>query len=295
MMCFRVGRMWIQPVKSLRGFEVTSARLDALGFEADRRFLVVDATGRFLTQRSHPQMARVTAALDHGNLVLDRAGAQPCFVPLVAGAPPSLRPVSIWKSEGLLAEDCGGESAQWLSDALGSECALVRTGAAFDRPIPAQRVPPTLDRIRHAPRVAFPDAFPLMVLGEATVEDLGRRLGNTAAMERFRPSFTVEGSAPYAEDFWPAIRVAGAVLHAAGPCARCILTTVDPWTGERGHEPLRELSGYRRDPVDAARVNFGVNLVHAPDAVGAVIRVGDAVEPISQAKLELTSASGETS
>lgn len=279
----RITRIFLQPVKSLRGHAVAAAEIDELGLAGDRRFLVVDEAGAFLTQRVLPRMATVTARAEGQMLRLAAPGRGELQVPLraPAAAERSLRQVRIWKSEGLLAEDCGRDAARWLTEAIGVPCGLVRIGPEFVRPIPLARVPDALKP--RAPAVAFTDAFPFLIVGEATLEELNGRLAGeglpAVPMERFRPSFAFSGGEPFAEDTWTRLRVGGVTLHAAGRCSRCILTCVDPWSGERGHEPLRMLATYRRDARDPTQVMFGQNAIHAYAGPGARIAVGDPIEP----------------
>lgn len=278
----RVSRIFIQPVKSLRGHEVAAAEVDELGLVGDRRFVIADAEGRFLTQRTLPRMATIAARVADGTLRLTAPDLPELTVPLRGepGAAP-LRRVTIWKSEGLLAEDCGSDAARWLGAALGRPCSLLRAGPDFVRPIPLHRVPEPLKAA--APRVACNDAFPFMVVGEASLADLNDRLvaeGLPAVpLERFRPSFSVAGGEPFAEDTWASFRVGGLTLYPAGRCARCIVTCLDPWSGDRGVEPLRLLSAYRRDTQDPTQVMFGQNAIHAYAGPGHRIAVGDPVDP----------------
>ena len=127
--------LFIYPVKGLRGFAVNSADVDALGFIGDRRFLVVDETGKFLTQRTLPRMTHVVTALDATHLTLSANDAGQVRVALASDPAATLRTVSIWKSEGLQAEDCGDAAAAWLSQFLATRCRLVRIGPAFRRPM----------------------------------------------------------------------------------------------------------------------------------------------------------------
>ncbi|HEY3755187.1 MAG TPA: MOSC N-terminal beta barrel domain-containing protein [Opitutaceae bacterium] len=279
----RITRIFLQPVKSLHGCNVDSVEIDELGMVGDRRFMLVDEAGKFMTQRTLPQMARVTAQVVENHLVLEAKSQSPLAVPLQSKPreAPRLRTVNIWKSEGLLAEDCGADAARWLTEAVGLPCGLVRVGPAFARPIPLHRVPEPLKAA--APRVAFSDAFPFMIIGEATLDDLNRRLEDEglpkAEMERFRPSFAFSGGEPFAEDRWSRLQAGPLGLHPAGCCVRCLLPCVDPWTGERGHEPIRLLATYRRDPNDSTRLLFGQNAVHEYTGP-ARIQVGDPVSGI---------------
>jgi hypothetical protein len=267
--------LFLYPVKSLRGCAVASATLDALGLAGDRRFLVVDAHGRFLTQRTLPRLALVATALDATHLTLSIAPGRAVRVPRASDPAAPLRTVSVWKSEGLLAEDCGDEAAAFLSDHVAVRCRLVRIGEKFCRPIlkPAARPGDT---------VSFADAYPLLAIGEASLADLNDRLvaqgSDALPLDRFRPNLVIAGCAAFAEDTWPRVRIGGATFRAGGPCARCIVTTTDQLTGERGKEPLRTLATYRRDAADPADVNFGQNLIH--ETKSGPLRVGDAVTPL---------------
>lgn len=266
-----VSGLFLYPVKSLRGFAVDAAEVDALGFVGDRRFLVVDRDWQFLTQRTIPAMARINTALDAEHLTLSADGAGAIAVRRASDAAAALRTVTIWRSPGLLAEDCGDEAAQWLTAFLGTDCRLVRIGDKFLRPV-------LKSAAAAGDVVHFADAVPLLAISEASLADLNDRLAQRgeppAVMDRFRPNIVLAGCGPYAEDAWPRFRIGALTLRAAGPCARCIVTTTDQTTGERtGPEPLRTLASYRRDPADSTRINFGQNLIH--ETKSGTLRVGD--------------------
>lgn len=269
-----VSGLFIYPVKSLRGFAVESAELDALGFIGDRRFLVVNEQGQFLTQRTLPRMALIETALTARDLVLRAPHGGSCAVPRASDPAAALLTVNVWKSTGLLAEDCGVEIAVWLSDFLRTPCRLVRIGPAFERPVIKRSGLP-------GDRVSFADAYPFMAISEASLADLNDRLaarGEAALpMNRFRPNIVIAGCEAFAEDTWPRLRLGEITFRAGGPCARCIVTTTDQLTAERGKEPLRTLATYRRDPEDPTDVNFGQNLIH--ETKSGALRIGDAVRP----------------
>jgi uncharacterized protein len=270
--------LYIYPVKSLRGCPVAEAEVDALGVVGDRRFLVVDPAGKFMTQRTLPKMALIGTALEAQELVLSAAGSGE--VRVAREAPGPARTVSIWASDGLTAQDCGDEPAGWLSEVLKTPCRLVRVGNKFERPIPERRIPaPLLDRGAPPHRVSFQDAFPFLLIGQRSLDDLNDRLAakgeEPVPMNRFRPNLVVEGSAPFDEDSWGRIQIGNIVFHRAGHCVRCAVTTTDQETAVRGHEPLATLATYRRDPSDSTRINFGQNLIH--ETKSGRLRVGDAV------------------
>jgi uncharacterized protein YcbX len=269
----RVTGLYLYPVKALRGCAVPAADIDALGFVGDRRFLVVDDSGTFLTQRTIPRMARISAQLANGALVLSADGAGRISVPTASDASAPLRIVSVWKSTGLQAEDCGPAAAAWLSAFLGFPCHLVRAGAKFMRPVTKAAAQP-------GDLVHFGDAEPLLLISQGSLDHLNDRIqanhGEPVPMDRFRPNIVVEGCAPFAEDAWPRLRIGNTVLRHGGLCARCIVTTTDQATGERtGKEPLKTLASFRRDRDDPSDVNFGVNLIN--ETKQGRIRVGDEV------------------
>jgi uncharacterized protein YcbX len=263
--------LFIYPVKSLRGIELQSAEVDALGLVGDRRFLVTDEHGRFLTQRTLPRMALIETELTPTELILRAPQSGCCIVPLLGSKPPVIKSVSIWKSVGLIAEDCGGEPADWLSTFLGVPCRLVRIGEHFHRPVLNGQ------KARAGDVFAFADGYPFLAISEASLADLNDRLlarGEDAVpMNRFRPNLVIGGSAAFAEDTWSRFKIGPITFRAAGPCERCVVTTTDQLTAQRGKEPLRTLATYRRDPEDPSSVNFGQNLIH--EAKTGSLRIGD--------------------
>lgn len=265
-----LSALFIYPVKSLRGCSVTTCGVDALGLVGDRRFLVVDEKGSFLTQRAVPKMALIDTALSGSRLTLSFRGHGVMDVSTEPDSTAPILNVSVWRSSGLQAEDCGDAAARWLSAALATPCRLVRIGERFCRPV----VKSAQDM------VSFADAYPFLLLGESSVSDLNDRLAaqgaETLSIDRFRPNLVFSGGEAYAEDRWTRFRVGEVTFRTSGPCARCVITTIDPQTAERGVEPLRTLAGYRRNPADPSEVCFGQNAVH--EIKSGTLRLGDAVE-----------------
>ena len=269
----QVSSLHIYPVKSCRGIAELEMQIDRIGPVGDRRFLVVDSNGRFLTQRAHPLMAQIRLRSSGKNWVFafDHHAHEPFEVPKNGpkGVPP--REVVIW-NDTVLAEDCGDEAAKGLSEFLGIEARLVRAGREYNRVIPGNRSPDALKERGSLP-VAFGDAFPFLITSIASIGDLNTRLDMPVPMDRFRPNIVIAGCGPYEEDTWARIRIGDVELVAAGPCGRCIVTTTDQHSGERGKEPLATLATYRKDKDGS--VNFGQNYIHATDK--GTIRVGDPV------------------
>jgi uncharacterized protein YcbX len=265
--------LYLYPVKSLRGCAVTSAGIDAFGPVGDRRFMIVDAGGRFLTQRTLPRMALIATRLEPDHLGLTVPGLPDLSVRRASDPSAPLRRVTVWRHEGIAAEDCGPAASAWLTHFLGVECRLVRLGREYERFV-------LKSAARPGDAVSFADACPFLLIGEASLAALNDRLltrgEEPVPMERFRPNLVIAGAAAHAEDAWQTLQVGPVRFRPAGPCARCVVVTTDQATGRRSPEPLQTLAGYRRDARDPSQVNFGLNLIH--EVASGILRVGDPVD-----------------
>lgn len=265
--------VFIYPVKSLRGIAVTSAQIDDLGLVGDRRFMVVDEQGLVFTQRTLPRMALVETELTSTELILRAPDFGSCAVALHPSGLVVTRTVSIWKSEGLLADDAGLEASRWLSSFLGLTCHLVRIGQDFRRPVLGRQ------NSRSGDVFTFADAYPFLLTTEASLANLNDRLltcgEKPVPMNRFRPNLVISGAGAFAEDDWPLLKIGSATFRAGGPCERCVITTTDQLTAERGKEPLRTLASFRRSPEDSTAILFGQNLIHQTKS--GSLHVGDKV------------------
>jgi uncharacterized protein len=271
----RLSGLFIYPVKSLRGIRVVNGKVDTLGLLGDRRFLIVDEAGAPLTQRALPRMAQVETALTDSDLVLRASGVSSCAIPRRTTGPSSPRTVSVWQSTNLIADDCGDDPAKWLEAFLGVSCRLVRIGEQFRRPVLSPRS-------NAHDIVTFADAFPFLVTSEASLSELNDRLvakgEEPIPMDRFRPNLVVSDCTPFEEDTWRRVQIGEVTFRAGGPCSRCIMTTTDQLTGERGKEPLRTLSTYRRDATNPSDINFGQNLIQ--ETKSGSLAIGDLVQPL---------------
>ncbi len=265
-----LSSIYVYPVKGLRGIGLAEARCTERGLENDRRWMVVDTQGEFLSQRQHPRMATVWTDIGPGVLNLSAPDRDAVDIPIEPDAPGTLR-VRVWRSV-CDAAPVAGHADEWLSDYLGVACRLVympRQSHRYSNPYFAGA----------GREVGFADGYAYLAIGEASLADLNARLaarGHPAVpMNRFRPNLVVAGSQPYAEDGWREVGIGEALLQAAKPCGRCQVTTTDQATGEVvGPEPLATLSTYR-DSKEFG-VMFGMNLVTVKTGT---IRVGDAVQP----------------
>lgn len=252
----------LYPVKSLAGVDLTHARLDGFGLEHDRRWMVVDHQGRFLTQRELPRMALIQVALNDQGIRLSAPGASALKVVTPAEPAPRLK-VEVWRDR-CEATTAGPSADAWLSQFLGVECRLVYMADDVRRQVDQAYAGP-----QH--HTSFADGFPLLLISEASLQDLNSRLQEPVSMTRFRPNLVVSGCSPYAEDQWSRIRIGKMELQLVKPCSRCSITTVDPATGVRGSEPLATLAGYRRR---GKQVYFGQNLLYdQPGELGVGMQV----------------------
>ena len=260
----RVASLHIYPVKACSGIDLEVMNLDERGPAGDRRYMIVDELGRFITQREAPHLVRVRPSLLPGGLRLEMAGREP----LMVREGHTRRSVQVWRSE-LDALDAGDEASLWLSSVLDRSVRLVSMASDVRRPIdaPHQNGPTS---------VAFADGFPLLVTHEASLHELNSRLDTPVTMKRFRANIVLAGGTPWEEDGWSAMRIGSANLTLPKPCERCKVITVDPTTGETSKEPLKTLATYRC--VTGAGVIFGQNGIHAGPAT---IEVGDRVELLS--------------
>jgi len=240
------------PLKSAAGESLQRCASDSLGLLGDRRWMVVAAgTGRFLTQRILPRMALLQAHWQ-GDTALKLAA--PGMPELLVRVPDdkTMRCVQVWSANPVV-PDAGETAAAWLSDFLGQACRLVYLpeddGIQVD-----------LDYARLGERTAFSDGFPFLLIGQASLDDLARRVGRPLEMLRFRPNLVVSGAEPYAEDGWKRIRIGQLTFRVVKPCSRCVIPTLDPATGERApdREPLNTLLSYRKGP---GGVFLGQNLI----------------------------------
>jgi uncharacterized protein len=280
-----ISEINIYPIKSLRGISLRSAKVEERGLENDRRWMLVDEDGKFITQRDFPQMARVAVNVVDGGLEVEYE-ARRLLVPVIGTFPAETRrrgekgdvqtrKVTVWRSR-VEAAVYDGEVTEFFSEVLGSACRLV-TMTDAKRPVNYWY------RVHKNDHVSFADGYPFLLIGEGSLADLNRRLrqqtGDASSfrplpMNRFRPNFVVKDSEPFAEDTWKRIRIGSTVFHVVKPCGRCVVTTIDQASGVKtGSEPLKTLATFRSR---RNKVLFGQNLI--ADDPGGIVRVGDHVE-----------------
>lgn len=256
----RLARIYTYPVKSCGGVELGRAELGDRGLRHDRRYMLVDGEGRFLSQRRLPRMALISVSIAGDALLLSAPGISELALPLEPAASelgPRL-PVRVFGDTwGAVV---GAEADRWFGESLRAECRLVYMPDDVVRPVDPRYA-------RSGDRVSFADGFPLLMFSEASLADLNSRLPEPVTEDRFRPNLLVSGARAFEEDGWRRLCIGGVTLRVAKPSSRCTITTVEQATGERGKEPLRTLAGYRRF---GGKVMFGQNLAHdAPGELAA--------------------------
>lgn len=262
----QLSGLYLYPVKSTAPLEVETALVEPRGLRDDRRWMVVDVAGRFITGREMPRLTLVRALPGAGGLSLSAPGMPSLSVPFPQTE--ATARVKVWKSE--VAAKSADAADAWLSEFLQQPVRLVHMDASVTRPM-------TDAHSQAGDEVSFADAFPLLLISRAALDGLNARLEKPVSMLQFRPNLVVDAAAAHAEDGWKRIRIGAVEFDVAKPCMRCIFTTVDPTRGERdpGGEPLRTLVGYRRT---ADGVAFGQNLI--PRSLGT-LRIGDTVEVLA--------------
>jgi len=269
----RIAALNVYPVKSCRGIACGRAQVTVRGLAVagvgDREWMIVDGTGRFVTQREQPRLARIATSVEAGHLTLSAAGLGPVVIP-AAGHEGDTRDVVVWRST-VRAHDMGDVVAVRLSSWLGTDVRLVRFDPTHERACNPEFVG---DSGAHT---AFADGYPVLVIGEGSLAELNSRLAANGApalpMNRFRPNVVLAGIEAHDEDHMDTIEVGGVRLKLVKPCTRCRITTTDQDTAEVGMEPLRTLGSYRNDDR-LGGVTFGMNAIVEAGTDGELV-VGD--------------------
>lgn len=263
-----LGAVRIHPVKSLAACAVEEAAVEPWGLGGDRRWMLIDGAGRVVTQRQQPRMAVLSAQpLAGGGVALSGPGGEPLRVEVPE--PGRLLVAELHRSKVEVVEAAGAAHA-WFSARLGAEVRLVH----LDAPSHRRPVDPAFGL--QGETVSLADGFPLLLTTSASLDALNVLVAmgdhpdeGPLPMDRFRPNVVVDGTAAWAEDDWERIAIGEVVFRVVKPCGRCVVTTTDQHTAERGREPLRTLARHRRAGKELL---FGQNLI--PEGTG-VIRVGD--------------------
>ncbi|MBG9376649.1 MOSC domain-containing protein [Panacibacter sp. DH6] len=260
-----VSELYIYPVKSLGGVKIQQAMLTDRGFEHDRRWMLVDRDNVFLSQREMPRMSLLKIDMQPGGFDVYHAAkpAERFFIAYESNQT-ERSVVRVWNDQ-CIAVNAGNYADAWFSDMLSVQCRLVFMPDDVKRLVD--------QRYAHNHEItSFSDDYPLLMIGQASLDDLNSRLREPLSMERFRPNIVFTGGYPFQEDDITAFQINGIQFSCAKPCARCVVTNIDQQNGIKGKEPLKTLSTYR---MQNNKVLFGQNLLYKGNGI---VATGDIIE-----------------
>ncbi|KJV07334.1 MOSC domain-containing protein [Methylocucumis oryzae] len=266
-----LSQMTLYPIKSLAGVNVSQWPVIATGFKYDRKWMLIDAQGRFMSQRNSPRMALIHVELSEHALQISAPMQGTLTLPLTQHSERRVD-CTIWQDQcrACLVSD---EADRWFSEFLQQPCRLVYQAN---------------DDIRHvdqnyaqlSDQTAFSDGFPFLLISESSLALLNAQMGLNLPMARFRPNLVVSGCEAYAEDGWRAIRINNLDFRLPKPCSRCAIPSLNPETGEYGKEPLATLSRTRKWQN---KVYFGQNVLHNQQGI---LSVGDEIIILSEGQMQ---------
>lgn len=255
--------LYIYPIKSTKGIPLRQAQVEEKGLKDDRRYMLVSPTGEFITGRSHPQLTQVKIEFSKQGLLVSAPNQPNFYIQSTQFSNQSLT-VNIWEDE-LQAQHCHHDYDQWFSQFLGLECQLVYFSTASQRVVK-----------NRSSQVSFADGYPLLLINQASVDQLNARLDEPVSALHFRPNLVIKGDFPFVEDSWARIKIGEVEFEVSKPCSRCTFTNVDPKTGHADlHQPLKTLAQFR---YHQGEIDFGQNLIPLNSGI---IRAGDEIKVLA--------------
>jgi uncharacterized protein YcbX len=257
-----LSEIFIYPVKSLAGISLNSGQVTKTGLLYDRKWMLIDESGHFLSQRTVPQMALIQTAITDNQLIL----SAPHYDTLTLSLHPTDGQIidSIIWHDNCQARSVSTLANQWLSDFLQRDCRLV-----YQPDTEIRRVDPHYSE--PFDQVAFSDGFPFLLICDSSLDSLNAAMGLQLSMSRFRPNLVITGCDAYSEDSWREIRIGTIDFRLPKPCSRCSVPTIDPQSAKVGKEPLTTLNRLRKWQN---KVYFGQNALHNQCGI---LSVGDTV------------------
>lgn len=264
MATLKLTEIWIYPIKSLGGIRLEKTKVLEKGLQYDRRWMLVDETGKFMTQRILPEMALLKLTINNEQLTITHSQKKETHsIPLKPTASTPEKEVIIW-DDTVKAFEVSKETSTWFSSMLNMPCKLVYFPEENERAVD--------NRYAHNnENVSLADGYPFLIIGEASLQDLNNRLEKPVPMNRFRPNFVFSGGQPFEEDNWKEFLIGDNRFLGVKPCSRCVLITVNQDTAEKGDEPLRTLATYRKQNN---KTYFGQNLLAVDHTF---VTVGDTI------------------
>jgi len=260
----KVSALYNYPVKSLGGIKLKTAKVEKRGLENDRRFMFIDKENNFVTARTQNKLGGIDVVIKNDELIFTNNHNNSNVVQPIVISSKKINS-TIWDSKSNCHFIDNNVIDEWISDFIGEDIRLVYMADDDIRVVNQKYAKP--DEI-----VSFADGFPLLVTNTKSLEDLNSRMDENVNMSRFRPNIVIEGNIPWEEDNWEKIKIGDVIIRLAKPCARCVVTTINPDTGIKGVEPLHTLSKFRKV---GNKVMFGINSL--AEKLGT-INVGDSVE-----------------
>lgn len=259
-----VSELYIYPIKSLGGITLSEAALTDRGFTYDRRWMLVDADNRFLSQREVAAMALLKVSLhEQGLWVQNISKPDASFLVPFQPATTETTMVSVW-SDRCRAQWVSAAADAWFSEQLGLPCRLVYMPDSTHRQVDTRYA-------HHKEITSFADGYPLLLIGQASLDELNSRLTSPLPMNRFRPNIVFTGGEPFLEDEMKEFAIGDIRFYGVKLCARCVITTIDQQTAEKAKEPLKTLSTWRSKNNN---IYFGQNLLFHGSGT---IRIGDTI------------------
>ncbi len=254
--------LYIYPIKSLGGVRLTEAKVEERGFEHDRRWMLIDENGQFISQRTFPNMALLRVEIGTDSLSVYHISNPSELIHIsFAEEGEEISSVTVWDDD-MPARLVNSQIDEWFSNALGMKVRLVKMPLSTERKVDPKYA-------LNGESVSFADGMPYLLIGQESLADLNEKLEIPVPMNRFRPNIVFSGGKAFAEDSWSKIQIGELDFQVVNPCARCVMTTVDQDTGTKAAEPLKTLATYRKV---GKKVLFGQNVIALSSGI---INVGD--------------------
>ena len=266
----KIKSLHIYPIKGLRGISLNQTEVTTRGLKHDRRWVLVDEKNRFISQREFPEMALLHTHIEGDLLIIKdtRKNNSSISIPIVEPTS-NEEMVTVWDDK-MPAKIVSEEANGWFTTALSKQLRLMFMHDA------SQRQADQRYAITENDHISFADGYPILIVSEASMDQLNEKTGLSQSIDRFRANIVITGVEPHEEDKLREITIGQQKLFGVKPCARCQVTTVDPSTAKYGKEPLKTLATYRRINH---KILFGENFIPANESS---ISVGDLVQIIER-------------
>jgi uncharacterized protein len=263
-----INELFIYPVKSLGGISVPSVSINERGILYDRYWMLVDDNDQFISQRELPTLALLQPSFTNDGILVKHKQNHSSFLISYLTESNDIINVQIW-SDRCKALHVSNEADKWFSDILSFSCKLVYMPGDMKRKVDTRYA-------KNNELTSFTDGFPLLLIGQSSLDDLNSRLTENLPMNRFRPNMVFTGGEPFEEDVLEHFKISEINFYGVKLCARCVIITTNQDTAERAKEPLKTLATYR---TRGNNIYFGQNLLYRGKGI---IQVGDEIEVIKR-------------